>query len=196
MRGWQLCRGKQEKKCKGWKGWRVYKQEKLRVGKRPAGKNGTGQGQRRGEQRERIGRWKANSKSRGVLILVDRNFRKSDTGRSKVTRWLQTHILSAPYLHSVSTLSPLTPTLKNHFTKALDLALLSVVQTNSDFWKYYKMKRKTLTFIFQKYTSDIFSSKPYYEPETHWKITKFTSIWREPPVRVKSLDCVSAAYNY
>lgn len=24
MRGWQLCRGKREKKCKGWKGWRVY----------------------------------------------------------------------------------------------------------------------------------------------------------------------------
>lgn len=71
-----------------------------------------------------MGRRKANSKSRGVLILVDRNFRKSDRGRSKVTRWLQTHILSAPYL------SPLTPTLKNHFTKALDLALLSMVQTN------------------------------------------------------------------
>lgn len=78
-------------------------------GKRPAAKNGTGQEQRRGGKRERVGRRKANSKSRGVLILVDRNFRKSDGGRSKVTRWLQTHILSAPYLSALTPPTPKSP---------------------------------------------------------------------------------------
>lgn len=105
------------------------KEEKLRAGKRgkrPAPKNGTGQEQRRGERRERVGRPKANSTSRGVLILLDRNFRRSDRGRSKVTRWLQTHILSAPYL------SALTPTLQNRPAKALGLALLPMVHTKPD----------------------------------------------------------------
>lgn len=61
MRGWQLCRGKQEKKCKGWKGWRVYKQEKLRVGKdlqermrQSRNKDGGNRGDEWGDERQTV----------------------------------------------------------------------------------------------------------------------------------------------
>lgn len=61
------------------------------------GENGGGEEQRQEKERgggEEGERQKANSEGRVVLILVDRNFRKSDRGRSKVTRWLQFYLTS------------------------------------------------------------------------------------------------------
>lgn len=55
------------------------------------GRRGTKTGERRGEEGEGGERQKASSEGRAALILADRNIRKSDRGRSKVTRWLQTH---------------------------------------------------------------------------------------------------------
>lgn len=69
----------------------------------------------RGEPRGRVGRRKANSKSRGALILADRSFRKADGGEVKGNKM-------ATNTHSVSTLSVCThthtPTLQNHHTNA------------------------------------------------------------------------------
>lgn len=58
-----------------------------------------GEEERRKKER---GRWgmRANSGGTVALILVDRHS-ASLTGRSKVTRWLQTHILSTLYLTSL-----------------------------------------------------------------------------------------------
>lgn len=59
--------------------------------------------QRQEKERGKGETQRANSKGRAALILVDRNIRKSDKGRSKVTRWLQTHTFCqhSTYLLSV-----------------------------------------------------------------------------------------------
>lgn len=62
------------------------------------GRRGTKTGEKQREEGKDGERQKANSEGRVVLILVDRNFRKSDRGRSKVTRWLQTHIFCQRYI--------------------------------------------------------------------------------------------------
>lgn len=64
----------------------MEREEKERV---ESGANGAATG--RTWEGEKKGGQRANSEGRVALILVDRNFRKSDGGRSKVTRWLQTH---------------------------------------------------------------------------------------------------------
>lgn len=87
--------------------------ERVKIGERAAAGREHGKERhrdRRKEEGEEGQRQRANSEGRVVLILVDRNFRKSDRGRSKVTRWLQTHTFSqlpnqhasARYSHIVS----------------------------------------------------------------------------------------------
>lgn len=86
------------------------------------GRRGTKTGEKKREEGEEGERQKGNSEGRVVLILVDRNFRKSDRGRSKVTRWLQTHTfcqrpnqLASVYDH-VSTHSSIVLFLAHNFT--------------------------------------------------------------------------------
>lgn len=140
-----------------------------------------------------MGSPKANSKSRGVLILLDRNFRRSDGGRSKVTRWLQTHILSAPYL------SALTPTLQNRPAKSSGFGPAAhgshKASLGLKFSKDETNSKRTEDIL--KETHSCANCKfQYLVPNLRHHSGKYQSapnIWREPPVRAKSLDCVSAA---
>lgn len=111
--------------------------------------------------------------------MVDRNFRTSDGGRSKVTRWLQTHVLSAP-----SVCAARSPGDRLRLQRRSGSA--QGLETP------HKMRRNEAR-LEENGAAVIQSRSAQDQLETqHWELPKSRTIWREPPAGAEGLEWVSA----